>query len=73
MSHNPSFIAFIPKYNDAKLIKDFRTIILIGCQYKIMGKILANCLDLVIDGLVSSKQSTFIRGGPILDWTLIMT
>nr|GEZ49718.1 RNA-directed DNA polymerase, eukaryota [Tanacetum cinerariifolium] len=45
---NSSFIALIPKVIDAKHLKDFRPISLIGCQYKIIGKILANRLSLVI-------------------------
>ncbi|GJW40857.1 retrovirus-related pol polyprotein from transposon TNT 1-94 [Tanacetum coccineum] len=42
---NPSFIALILKITDAKLVKDYRLISLIGCQHKIMGKILANRLN----------------------------
>ncbi|GJZ64535.1 putative RNA-directed DNA polymerase, eukaryota, reverse transcriptase zinc-binding domain protein [Tanacetum coccineum] len=41
---NSSFIALIPKVHNAKLVSDFRPISLIGCQYKIIGKILANRL-----------------------------
>nr|GFC31435.1 RNA-directed DNA polymerase, eukaryota, reverse transcriptase zinc-binding domain protein [Tanacetum cinerariifolium] len=39
---NSSFIALIPKVIDAKLTNDFHPISLVGCQYKIIGKILAN-------------------------------
>ncbi|GJY32993.1 RNA-directed DNA polymerase, eukaryota, reverse transcriptase zinc-binding domain protein [Tanacetum coccineum] len=39
---NSSFIALIPKMHDAKLVKDFRPISLIGSLYKIIAKILAN-------------------------------
>ncbi|GJY20523.1 RNA-directed DNA polymerase, eukaryota [Tanacetum coccineum] len=39
---NSSFIALIPKVMDAKHLKDFRPISLIGCQYKIIGKNLIN-------------------------------
>ncbi|GKD38067.1 RNA-directed DNA polymerase, eukaryota, partial [Tanacetum coccineum] len=37
---NSSFIALIPKMQDAKLVKDFRPISLIRCIYKIVTKIL---------------------------------
>ncbi|GKA92855.1 RNA-directed DNA polymerase, eukaryota [Tanacetum coccineum] len=67
------FIALIPKVNDAKFVKDFRPISLIGCQYKIMGKILANRLSLVIDSLVSKEQSVFIRGRQILNGPMILS
>ncbi|GJU62417.1 RNA-directed DNA polymerase, eukaryota, reverse transcriptase zinc-binding domain protein [Tanacetum coccineum] len=42
---NSSFIALIPKVSNATLVMDFRPISLIGCQYKIIGKILANRLS----------------------------
>lgn len=52
----------IPKFYDGKLIKDFKPISLIECLYKIVGKILANRLAYVIDGMFSSEQSDFVRG-----------
>ncbi|GKB87482.1 RNA-directed DNA polymerase, eukaryota [Tanacetum coccineum] len=69
---NPSFIALIPKVLDAKHLNDFRPISLIGCQYKIIGKILANRLSLVIDDIISHEQSAFIKGRQILDRPLIL-
>ncbi|GJR89309.1 RNA-directed DNA polymerase, eukaryota [Tanacetum coccineum] len=58
---NPSFIALIPKVLDAKHLNDFHPISLIGCQYKIIGKILANRLRLVIDEIISHEQTAFIK------------
>nr|GEW02867.1 RNA-directed DNA polymerase, eukaryota [Tanacetum cinerariifolium] len=69
---NPLFISLIPKISDAKFVKDFRPISLIGCQYKIVRKILANRLSVVIDILVSSEQSAFIKGRQILDGPMIL-
>nr|GEU39264.1 RNA-directed DNA polymerase, eukaryota [Tanacetum cinerariifolium] len=69
---NPSFISLIPKISDAKFVKDFWTISLIGCQYKIVGKILANRLSVVINSLVSSEQSAFMKGRQILDGPMIL-
>nr|GEW38093.1 putative RNA-directed DNA polymerase, eukaryota, reverse transcriptase zinc-binding domain protein [Tanacetum cinerariifolium] len=45
---------------------------LIDCQYKIIGKILANRLSLVIDEIVIPEQSAFIKGRQILDGPLIL-
>nr|GFA40594.1 RNA-directed DNA polymerase, eukaryota [Tanacetum cinerariifolium] len=56
---NSSFIALIPKKQDAKFVKDFRSISLIGCFYKIIAKILANRLNMVISDLISDVQSAF--------------
>nr|GEU48147.1 RNA-directed DNA polymerase, eukaryota [Tanacetum cinerariifolium] len=69
---NPLFIALIPKVLDAKHLNEFRCISLIGCQYKIIGKILANRLSLVIDGIISHEQSAFIKGRQIMDGPLIL-
>ncbi|GJY77215.1 RNA-directed DNA polymerase, eukaryota [Tanacetum coccineum] len=46
--------------------------VLIGCQYKIIGKILANRLCLVIGDIVSQEQSAFIKGRQIMDGPLIL-
>nr|GEX41117.1 RNA-directed DNA polymerase, eukaryota, reverse transcriptase zinc-binding domain protein [Tanacetum cinerariifolium] len=68
---NSSFIAFIPKVHDAKLMNDLRPISLIG-PYKVIGKILANRLAVVIDDLVSMEQSAFIKGRQILEDPFIL-
>nr|GEX81870.1 RNA-directed DNA polymerase, eukaryota [Tanacetum cinerariifolium] len=66
---NSSFIALIPKVFKAKFVSDFRSISLIGCQYKIISKNLANRLSVVIGSCISS---TFIKGRNILDGPLIL-
>ncbi|GJZ26581.1 hypothetical protein Tco_0570834, partial [Tanacetum coccineum] len=57
---NLSFIALIPKFQGAKMVKDYRPISFIGSLYKIITKLLANRLVTVIDGLVNEVQSAFI-------------
>nr|GEV58065.1 RNA-directed DNA polymerase, eukaryota [Tanacetum cinerariifolium] len=69
---NSSFIALFPKVMDAKLVNDFRPISLIGCVYKVMTKILANRLALIISNIVSSTQSAFISERQILDGPFII-
>ena len=69
---NASFFTIIPKVKDPKTPNDFRHISLIGCQYKIIGKILANCLLEVIHSVVSLKQSAFIKGRQILDGPFLL-
>nr|GEV36347.1 RNA-directed DNA polymerase, eukaryota, reverse transcriptase zinc-binding domain protein [Tanacetum cinerariifolium] len=69
---NASFIALIPKIPDAKLVKDFHPISLIGSLYKIIEKILANRLVGVLGDLVSEVQSAFVADRQTLDDPLIL-
>nr|GFA14429.1 RNA-directed DNA polymerase, eukaryota [Tanacetum cinerariifolium] len=69
---NSSFIALIPKVADAKFVTDFCPISLIGSVYKVVTKILANRLSLVISDLVSNSQSAFIANRQILDGPFIL-
>ncbi|GJX05690.1 RNA-directed DNA polymerase, eukaryota [Tanacetum coccineum] len=69
---NSSFIALIPKIPDAKMVKDFRPISLIGSLYKIIAKILANRLVTVLGDIVNDVQSAFIKDRQILDGPFIL-
>nr|GFB77141.1 RNA-directed DNA polymerase, eukaryota, reverse transcriptase zinc-binding domain protein [Tanacetum cinerariifolium] len=64
---NASFIALIPKIPDAKMVKDFRPISLIGSLYKIIAKILANHFVGVLGDIVSEVQLNFVADTQILD------
>jgi len=68
---NSTFIALIPKVDNPQRLNDFRPIPLVGCKYKILAKILANRLCLVIDSVISYSQSAFIKGRQILDGILV--
>ncbi|GKB57146.1 RNA-directed DNA polymerase, eukaryota [Tanacetum coccineum] len=57
---NSSFIALIPKMHDAKMVKDFRPITLIGSLYKIIAKILANRL-VVVSWDINKKQTMIFK------------
>ncbi|GKC21915.1 RNA-directed DNA polymerase, eukaryota, reverse transcriptase zinc-binding domain protein [Tanacetum coccineum] len=54
------------------VISDFRPISLIGAQYKIIAKVLANRLARVIDSIISPEQSAFIKQRQILDGPLMV-
>lgn len=69
---NSSFITLIPKIHDAKLVKDFRPITLVGSVYKIITKILANRLSQVISDLISDVQSAFVANRQILERPFIL-
>lgn len=66
------FFTIILKIRDPETVKDYRPISLIGCQYKIFGKLLANRLVEVIQSVVSLEQSTFIKGKEILDGPFLL-
>nr|GFB52718.1 cysteine-rich receptor-like protein kinase [Tanacetum cinerariifolium] len=57
---------------DAKVLKDYWPISLIGSLYKIIAKILANCLVGVLEELVNEVQSAFIVNRQILDGPFIL-
>nr|GFA45979.1 RNA-directed DNA polymerase, eukaryota [Tanacetum cinerariifolium] len=57
---------------DAKLVSDFRPISLIGCVYKVVTKILASRLTMVISNIVSNTQPAFVSERQILDGPFII-
>nr|GFA16528.1 RNA-directed DNA polymerase, eukaryota [Tanacetum cinerariifolium] len=59
------------KITDAKFVNDFQPISLIGSAYKVVTKVLANRLALVILGLISD-QSAFIANRQILNGPFIL-
>ncbi|GJX68534.1 RNA-directed DNA polymerase, eukaryota [Tanacetum coccineum] len=69
---NSSFISLIPKTQNANMVKDFRPISLIGSLYKIIAKILANHLVVVLGDIVSDVQSAFVADRQILDAPLVL-
>nr|GEY44374.1 cysteine-rich receptor-like protein kinase [Tanacetum cinerariifolium] len=69
---NTSFITLIPKVQSPLVVSDFRPISLIGAQYKMVAKILANRLARVIDSIISQEQSAFIKHRQILDGPLMV-
>ena len=69
---NSSFVALVPKINDPLHIKDYRPISLIGCQYKVIAKILANRLQQVVHSVVSDVQTAYVEGRQIIDGPLIV-
>jgi hypothetical protein len=70
-SLNATFLALIPKKVGAVEVKDFRPISLVSGMYKILAKILANRLRLVLPKIISTSQNAFVQGRQILDSVLI--
>ena len=70
-SMNASFITLIPKKCNAVNIKDFDPISLVSSMYKLLSKVLANRLKVVLDKLISETQNFFVGRKQILDSVLI--
>ncbi len=64
-------MALIPKKHGADELRDFRPISLVGGMYKIIAKLLANRLSVVLGKIISSSQNAFVKGRKILDLVLI--
>ncbi|GAU49945.1 hypothetical protein TSUD_408400 [Trifolium subterraneum] len=68
---NSTFIALIPKIDSPQRLNDFRPISLVGNLYKILAKVLANRLRLVIGSVMYESQTAFVKDRQILDGILI--
>ncbi|XP_026416824.1 uncharacterized protein LOC113312278 [Papaver somniferum] len=68
---NVSFLKLIPKKEDSATVKDFRPLSLISRFYKILCKLLAERMKVVMPGLISNSQGAFIKDRQILDDILV--
>ncbi|MCI10673.1 cysteine-rich receptor-like protein kinase [Trifolium medium] len=64
---NSTFIALIPKVESSQKLNDFRPISLVGRLYKILAKVLANRLRLVVGSVIYEAQTAFVKDRQILD------
>ena len=70
-SLNTLFNTLIRKKVNASNIRDYRPISLIGSMYKLLSKVLANRFRVMLDGLISDSQNSFVGGRQMLDSVLI--
>ena len=68
---NASFLTLIPKKCNVVNIEDFRPISLVCSIYKLLSKVLANRLRVVLDNLIFETQNSFVGRRQILDSVLI--
>ncbi|GKB92522.1 RNA-directed DNA polymerase, eukaryota, reverse transcriptase zinc-binding domain protein, partial [Tanacetum coccineum] len=70
---SPSLVkTLIPKTTNANMVKDFRPISLKRSLYKIVAKILANRLVVILGDIVNKVQSAFVVDRQILDGPFIL-
>lgn len=68
---NSTVITFIPMCMDTTTMKDLRPIALLNMVYKIVTKVLANRLKVVLPNIIYETQLDFIKGRSITDNVLI--
>ncbi|KAJ9558233.1 hypothetical protein OSB04_012847 [Centaurea solstitialis] len=68
---NSSFITLIPKNTNPICLNDFRPISLVGVLYKVISKVLAERMKMVMGSIISDVQSAFLKGRSILDGVLV--
>ena len=68
---NETYICLIPKKLNSCRIRDFRPISLVTSLCKIIAKVLAKRLQVVLGGTISKSQGAFVAGRQILDVALV--
>ncbi|GMP67170.1 hypothetical protein CsSME_00027250 [Camellia sinensis var. sinensis] len=68
---NCSFVTLVPKVDSPESVKDFRPISLISFIYKVLSKVLARRMKVVLLSIIDRVQSTFLSGRSIMDGVLI--
>lgn len=64
---NSTTLTLIPKTQNPTMLKDFRPISCVSTVYKIIAKILANRLKLILPSIIAENQSAFVEGRGISD------
>jgi hypothetical protein len=66
------FITLIPKVPSPSALGEFRPISLLGCLYKLIAKVLEGRLSKVMNSVVSTNQTTFIKGRHLVDGVVVI-
>lgn len=70
---NCTAITLIPKIVNASKITDFRPISLCNVLYKVISKIIARRLEIVLPEIISPSQSAFVKGRLLIENVLLAT
>ena len=70
---NSTILALIPKKKEANVMKDYRPISCCNVLYKVISKVLANRLKIILPKFISPNQSAFIKDRLLIENLLLAT
>lgn len=68
---NSTILALVPKKYDAREMRDYRPIACCNVLYKVVSKILANRLKLILPRIIAENQSAFVKGRLLMENVLL--
>ncbi|KAK2426239.1 hypothetical protein P8452_40952 [Trifolium repens] len=66
------FLTLIPKVKSPQSLGDYRPISLLGCLYKMVAKVLATRLTMVLGDLIPKTQSAFLKGRQLVEGVVVV-
>ena len=70
---NSTILALIPKKKEARVMKDYRPISCFNVIYKVISKILANRLKIILPRFITANQSAFVQDRLLMENLLLAT
>lgn len=70
---NATILTLIPKHDDAKEMKDYRPISCCNILYKVISKVLANRLKVLLPEMIEPNQCAFVKGRLLLENVILAT
>lgn len=68
---NSTILALVPKKSDLMEMRDFRPIACCNVLYKVVSKIIANRLKLLLPRMITENQSAFVKGRLLMENVLL--